>query len=345
MSTAEELVARRAVMINHQPGTVFVRAAMAMALSRSGWMGAARIAKERWPGDGLAEYIERAAIGATGTEVGGGAALVAPGAVEVLNIVRPRTVTGRLPRLRRVPFYRDGAALSIGTAEFAWLGEGIPTPVGRFTFTPVSLPTRKAGGIVVATDALLKMSSVDAEILFRDEIVNGLVEFTDTKFLSADAEVAGVSPAGVANGAVSTATAGDAETDLTVLLSGFTNLEGVSVVASEKTGIALAAKGIFRDGRLYETLPVVLSNAAGNRLIAIDAPNVMYAEEPRIDIDTSNQASIIMDTAPSGVVQVDLDPPTHTSLWQSNLSAVKVLRWMNWQPRTGAVRVITGVTY
>jgi hypothetical protein len=338
MSTAEEQVRNRVVHINAQPASEFVRSAAALALSKSR-AGAAKLAAERWPRTGIAEALQRAATTPTTTASGGTALL--PGTAEFLGLVNPRTVAGRLTRLRRVPLV-DGIAVATTTPTFAWIKEGSPVPAGRLEWTPASLPPRKAGGIVVTSNELLTLPSPAAERLFRNELVDGVVKFTDTKFLSADAAVADTSPAGIANGATSVASAGDAATDLAVLLGGFDSLENVAVVASEKSAIALAGQGAFRDGKLFGVVPVVLSSAAGNRLIAVDQARVLFGDEGGIEVDSASQAAIQMDTTPT-------DPPDAATvfqpLWQQNLVAIKVLRWLNWLALPGAVRVITGVTY
>jgi hypothetical protein len=338
MSTAEQQVRNRVVNINTQTGSQFTRSCMAIALGKSR-SHAAEIAAARWPYDEIAGVLERAATSPT-TSTSGGVALL-PGTTEFLNLVNPRTVAGRLRRLRRVSMI-DGIAVATTAPQFAWIKEGSPVPAGRLEWTPASLPPRKAGGIVIASEDLLKMGNATSEALFRNELVNGIVKFTDTKFLSADAAVADTSPAGLANGANTTASAGNAAADLATLLGGFDSLEDVAVVASEKSAIALAGQGAFRDGLLFGTVPVVLSSAAGNRLIGIDQQRVLFADDGGIEVDSARQAAIQMDTVPT-------DPPSAATVyvptWQQNLVALKVLRWLNWQALSGAVRVVTGVTY
>jgi hypothetical protein len=338
MGTIEEQVRNRVVSVHAQAASEFVRSAAALALSNTR-AGAAKIAAERWPRSGIAEVLQRAATSPT-TSTSGGAALL-PGTTEFLSLVNPRTVAGRLSKLRRVPLI-DGIAIATTAPTFGWIKEFSPVPAGRLEWTLASLPPRKGGGIVVASKELLTMPNVAAERLFRTELVNGIVKFTDAKFLSADAAVADTSPAGLANGANTTASAGNAAADLAVLLGGFDSLEDVAVVASEKTAVALAGQGAFRDGKLFDVVPVVLSSAAGNRLIGIDQSRVLFADDGGIEVDSASQAAIQIDTVPT-------DPPVAATifqpLWVQNLVAIKVLRWLNWQALTGSVRVISGVAY
>jgi hypothetical protein len=338
MSTIEQQVRNRVVNIRDEPASTFVRSVAAMALTK-GTIAAANLAAERWPHSGISEALTRAATTPT-TTASGGAALVAPGASEFLGLVRPRTVTGRMPKLRRVPFY-SGAGIATTTPTFAWVAEGTPLPVGKLEWTPASLPALKAGGITVVSEDLLQLMPA-TEGLFRETLVGGLVQFQDAKFLSSDAAVAGVSPAGITAGAVSTATAGNAAADLAALLSGFETLENVIVVASEKVAIALSGQGSYRDGLLFGVVPVILSNAATNRLIAIDQSRVLFSEDANVEVDVARHAALQLDTTPT-------NPPVaatiYEPLWQRNLVGVKVIRALNWSALAGAVRVVTGVAY
>jgi hypothetical protein len=322
-----------------QTGSLFARTAAALALNKGQSLHmAGQYASERWrdtPEIGL--YLERAAVSLTDSTD----ALVAPGTVEFLNLVRPRTVLGRLTRLAKVPFHR-GAAIASGGAQFSWIGEGAATPVGKLEWSPASLPVRKVGGIAVTSNELLQLETADAETAFMSTLVTGLAAFTDEKFLSTDAEVVDVSPAGILADADATASVDDPAADLATLLDGFDSLDGVTIVLSEKSAIALSGQGAYRNGLLSDVLPVLLSSAADDNIIAIQAPRVLFADEGQTEIGIARHASLQMDTEPTNAPDA---ATTLVSLWQSNAVAVKVMRYLNWSALEGSVRVITGVTY
>lgn len=342
--TAAELVRREAARTaDRHADRPFVRTAIALALSR-GAGEAAEIARRRWGGadEGVVRALEKAASGASTTDNSDG--ILAPAAGHFLASVQPRTVLGRLDKLRRVPVY-EGAALATGGGVWSWVGEGAPVPVGRFTWTQASLDARKAGGIVVFTDTLLRSSSQAAEGVAREELAAGLATLQDATFLSSDAAVAGVSPAGIMNGITAVASTGDPVEDLHELLGGFDSLEDVAVVASGANAVAFANANIFADGLLFGFIPLVISSAAGTNLVAIHQPSVLYADEGGIRIDSARHATIQMDTEPTN----DSGTPTATelvSLWQSNSTALKVIRTLNWQRADDdAVAVISGTDY
>lgn len=328
--------------IRTQPGSLFVRTATALAVGRS--PGEASRFAERWRDTpGVADYLKRAAVGSVGLDDADG--LVLPGTAEFLNLVRPRTIIGRLGRLRRVPFNR-GAALAVGGATFAWTTDGRPAPVGRVTFERASLPEATATGIVVLTEDLAKQSTPAAESVVREEMIAGLAEFLDEQFIDpAIAPEPEVSPGSITNGAPSTASAGDPATDLAALLAGFDTLDGVAILASERSAIAFAhalPAGAYGAGMLYGFLPLIISSAVGDRLVAVHAPSILLADDGQMAVESARHATIQMDDAPPTPVEAG----PLVSLWQTNSTALKVSRTVNWErARADAVHVITGADY
>jgi hypothetical protein len=339
MSTAEQQVAR-VVSVRTAPASQFVRSVIAFALARSGGTGeAATIADERWPHDGIGQALRRAAADPATLD------LVPPGSSEFLSLVTPRTIIGRLSRMRRVPFSR-GIVLGTGTGAFAWIGEGKPTPVGNVNWTPASLPPSKAGGIVVMTEDLLRTPTLSAEGAIRDELVDGITHFLDSAFIDPTvAPVAGESPGSITNDITAIPSSGDPIEDLHALLAEFVTLDGVVVVASEHAliAIATAAPGAVQGGQLFGVVPFVASSAAGNNLVAVHAPSIMYGDEGGIEINSARHATLQMSTTPD---EPWSETTVMTSLWQNNMAAVRVVRWISWQRRnTAAVARVSGASY
>jgi hypothetical protein len=134
---------------------------------------------------------------------------------------------------------------------------------------------------------------------------------------------------------------GDPGADLLAVLGEFTNLDGVSVIASEHALVAIgvAMPGALQGGRLFGIVPVVASSAAGTNLIAIHGPSVLYADPGRMEMDVAHHATLRMDTDPE-------DPDASlASLWQQNLTGLRLIRYINWQAREDAVAVVSGAEY
>lgn len=335
------------VSTSAERGSLFTRSAIAVALGGGVNVEAARHAADRWPDSPrVALTLEKAAT--AGMSTGNAEALAMPGTAEFLAMLRPRTILGRLSRLRRVPVNRS-ATLATGGAAYTWIGEGAPTPVGRLTFEAASLPDRKIGGLAVLTKDLLLSSSPAAEALVREELLGGLANFLDVAFTDPSrAGVPDVSPASITNGITSTPSAGDPSRDLRTLLGGFESLDGVAVIASERQAIAFATAlpvGSFAGGLLFGVVPVVFSSAVGDNLIAMHAPSILFADDGATELDAAEHATLMMDDAPTND-SVTPTPTNVVSLWQANSVALKVTRWLNWErTNTDAVAVVSGADY
>jgi hypothetical protein len=226
------------------------------------------------------------------------------------------------------------------------VGEGAPTPLGRLTWGTASLRPLKAAGIIVLSRELARESSAAAEAVSRREIREALVRFHDGALLSDGAAAANVSPAGLLNGVVGVASVNPA-TDISVLLNGFGAADGVSIILSPRNmvGLAMAAPGAIVNGKLAGVVPLIASSAAGTNVVALHEPSLLLADDGGIALDITTQASLIMDDDPGAVVQATGQPPVETSLWQNNMVGLRVLRFLNWQLRPGAVALIEGATY
>jgi hypothetical protein len=326
-------------------GSAFTRTAASIMLNGGVGPAAFNYASEAFPDTPGVGLAIRAARGPTDTGASGGA-LIAPGTHEFLELVTPRTILGRLARLRKVPLDTN-PALATGGAVNAWLGENAPVPVGQLTWTPGALPPLKFGGIAVATRDMLALATPTAEAAFRDVLVDSAVQFLDASFIGNAAAAANVSPAGIRNGVGGVASV-DAPTDMSALLDGFATLDGVSIIMSERNavGLSMAAPGSIINGKLAGVVPLIASSAAGTNVVAVHAPSVLFGDDGRVELDVAEHALVIMDDDPAAVVQAPGAPPVQTSLWQRGLVGLKILRYINWSvARAGAVSVITGATY
>ena len=100
-------------------------------------------------------------------------------------------------------------------------------------------------------------------------------------------------------------------------------------------GTAVRMQAMLRDLRELG-VKVVISSAAGNKIIGVDADGLLVSEGG-IDIRRGTP-DVQMNDAPDS-------PPTAStvliSTWQRDLVALKVERWINWTARSGAVATLT----
>lgn len=341
-------------------GTAFVRYACALAMSRGNKFEAAEYAK-RWesttPEVTLA--LKAAVNPGTTVEPAWAAPLVAvtPLASEFLELLRPATLIGKIPGLRMVPF-NISAAVQTGGGTYGFVGEGAPKPVGNLQLTSATLPIAKAAGIIVISQELARLSSPRAEDVVRTDMVNGMAEFLDGKFIDpTNAGVAGVEPASITNAAVSVGSAGtsgaNAETDFKNLVGSMIavnqSIAGLVLIMSESNALNLSlartTNGEFMfpnlsaGGGSIAGIAVVTSQKAGTTVALVSPRDILMADDGGVDIDVSTQAAVELNTVPTSPVSA---ASVLVSLWQNNLIGLKAERFINWKrARLAGVRYTT----
>lgn len=365
---------------NLPKGTAFTRYAMALARSKGNLMQAAEIAKGWKDSTPEVETVLKAAVAAgTTTDSDWAAPLVEYQnmASEFAELLRPQTIIGRIPGLRRVPFNIKVPRQTAGSSA-SWVGEGAPKPVGALAFDQISLGHTKLAGIVVLTDELVRFSNPSAEAIVRQDLIDTIVSTMDRDFVDpANAGTTDVKPASITNGVTPvTASGTDAEAvraDVKALFAKFIaanmSLAGAVWIMSEVQALGLAMMlnplgqpefpGLQINGTsggTFFSLPVVLSenvvaNAGsgspitgdGGRLVLAKASEILLADDGQVMLDASREASLQMDSAPT-------DPPTSStvmvSLWQMNMVGLRAERFINWKKRrAGAVQYIDAANY
>lgn len=289
---------------------------------------------------------------------------------EFFEMLRASTIIGRIPNLRAVPF-NISVPRALTDPTGYWVGQGDVKPVSSLTFDSVTLPFHKVAGIVPITEELARFSNPSAEGIIRSALVGALTYRVDRDFLDPSIAAVGVvNPASITNGVtptVATGTTADAfRDDLGTMMSIYLGLNmspsGVVLVMTSQQALKL---GLMRNslgqkefpdisiaGGSLEGIPVVTSEnivatggspTDGYPIVAINAPEVMVADDGGVSIDVSREASLQMNDAP--------DSPETTStvlvsLWQRNYVAFKAERFITWKKgRTGAVQYISSAKY
>lgn len=275
-----------------------------------------------------------------------------PIAQEFFDLVRDRSVFGRLESLRRVPFGVRMMSMVTGSTGY-WVGESNPKPVSKPTLSGSSLKTAKVAGLVVQTrEALQRGGNVAEDAIIRD-MQGAVTDVWDLAFLDAtNAGVADERPASITNGAPTIASTGDAVTDIGALIAAFDgDLSAAAFVSDPKTAaqLALANGGTaFPDagprGGSLVGLPLITSRTSprdtnGGQIALVDASGIAAADEG-LRMSVSNQATLQMRDDP-------VDGPTNAvSLFQTNSVAFLAEVVTNWEvQREGSVVVLTGADY
>jgi hypothetical protein len=185
--------------------------------------------------------------------------------------------------------------------------------------------------------------------------------FLDGQFIDPGvAASANVSPASILNGASNVRqaaavwnTAANVETDVKAFLSTFQaneiTMEGAVWVMTPDVALSLsmirttggenfAYPDITMNGGTWFGIPVITSNSvphsvsAGSIVALVKQSEVFLADDNQVAIDVSTEASLEMDSAPSGTSAT----PTAAqlvSMFQTNSMAIRVERVINWSRR------------
>lgn len=354
---------------NVQKGTAFVRMCMAMAAGHGDSYLTQQYAKQ-WKDstpevEQMVEHMWRTkaavAVGTTTDATWAGPLVVTQPLNEFLEMLRPRTLLGRIPGLRQVPFNVSIPTQTTG-GTYGWVGQNKPKPVTKADYATISVPFAKAAGIIVMSEELVTLSTPSAENLVREEMIAGMSTFLDTQFNDpAVTAVANVNPAAITVGASTAAasgvTAAAAKADLAASIAVFTAagvpLEGSVWLMNDSNafGISMSMNALgqplfpsmtAQGGTLFG-MPVIVSNNVSTRVILMHAPSILFADEGGVRVDVSREASVQMDSAPTDTVDATT---VYLSLWQRNLVGLRAERMITWiRARTAAVRYITAAAY
>jgi len=358
METVERLSTHTANLVTAARALDYVRFLSLCFKNDGRKMQAAEVFKMQNPRSVNLELVEKAAVAAGSTTDATWAGPLAPTnalADSFLELLRPATILGRIPNLRKVPF-NVGVPQQTAAGSYGWTGQGAPTTVTKADFATITLGVAKTSGIIVVTEELAKLSLPGSETVLRDELIQGMARFLDLQFVDETvAAVANVSPASILNGTVAIVSSGtsqaNAATDLEALLTAFVtanaNVESMVLLMKPANAIALARATNtptlgLRGGSIYG-VPVVCSNNVGDRLIAIDAQGILYADDNGVEIDASRNAVVQMDGTPD-------NPGTAStvmvSMYQQNFVSFRGVRWINWKRAAlSSAKFVSGAAY
>jgi HK97 family phage major capsid protein/HK97 family phage prohead protease len=347
------------VKSNAPIGSAFVRLACAKLVCNGNLHEAAEYAK-RWD-DSTPEVslALKAAIapGATTDPAWAGALVNQNIAADFLELLRPATILGKISGLRNVPFNTKVPAQTAG-GTYAWVGEAKPKPLTKLAFASVSLGMSKAAGIIVLTEELVRLSSPSAEALCRADMVAGIAQFLDSQFIDpAVAEVVGINPASITNGAPTAAATTNPLADFLGLINHFaTNnipVDGLAFIMSASNALSLSFRsnldgspqfpGINVSGGNWRGLQIITSNTAGGNVIALQPSQILYADDGGVTIDASREASLQMDSAPMSPADATT---VYVSLWQANAVGLRAERFVSWKrANANAVKYLTATAW
>jgi HK97 family phage major capsid protein len=362
-------------------GTAFARYVGAIAHTKGDREAAARFAANRWK-DSTPEVemvlrtdldlIEKTAVNAgTTTDSTWAAPLVVYNNMqqEFIDYLRPLTIIGRINGFRRVPFKTKVPRQTSG-ATVNWVGEGKVKPLTSLAFDTVTLEHHKVAGIIPLTEELVKFSNPGAEELVRSDLASAIAQFLDVEFIDVTNASTDVSPASVtygltpivASGTTAAAFRYDVKQMFAQLLTANLQIAGGVWVMTQQQAVALAMMqnslgqaefpGISVTGGTLLGFPVITSENVpatggsptdGYAITFILPGEILLADDGGVMVDISREATLQMETTPDSPFSAST---SLVSLWQHNMVAVKVERFITWQKRrTNAAALIASAKY
>lgn len=368
VKTAPTILIKKEDAADKFKGQAYTRLVIAKALANLDGISPLAIAQKRW-GRSNPMLVDRVKADVAGGGSGSGewgAELVAADARytgDFISFLTSKTVFDRLG-LREVP-----ANVQIkgqdGTATGYWVGQSKAIPASGQSFSAVNLTPLKVAAIAVISNELLRDSTPAAEQLIRDALIDASAQRIDGTFLSATAASAGVSPAGVLNGLSAIASEGvDAagvRADIKALYASFItakNASGLKLVMNPALakGIQLLVNalglvefaGINQDGgTLLGDVVVTGDNVNANHMMLLKPSDIYRIGDMGIQVSISREAMIEQGTTPTGATDTPVAASEKfTSMFQSESTAIKIVRPVNFQlRRAGVVQYIDDADY
>lgn len=281
-----------------------------------------------------------------------------------IEMLRAQSIVARFPG-RQMEFGGDSSIKiprQTGGAKGSFIGQNKGIPVGALAFDDLELTPKKAAIIVPATNELLSKSSPSALQLIQDDIIAGTGETIDTLFVSNSAAVAGISPAGLLNGADTSASAGatlaNIDTDTKTMIA---NMLAANVPMTNPVWIMNPVRfnslAHIRDGAggkafpetangMFGSYPVILStNVTATEVILSDASQVIVASDYAPMLSISEDATLVLDdTVPAPGIGDEVDAAITgagaapaadriASMYQQDAVAIRLKMAIDWGHR------------
>lgn len=287
---------------------------------------------------------------------------------DLRELIRPRSILGRLAGLRRVPFDCRMIQATSGTTA-GWAGDGNPIPAAKMNLSADLLTRRSLGAIAAFDEELAKSSDPMASSVISRDLANACLLAEDqafANFLNAGTDLKPAaatygSPTFDSTGTNATAWDYDLGRLVTSLLDNGSNLEFATWVMDNATARMLAAlrdtggpafPGVQIKGiGVLHGLPQIASGAIApvgspieRYLALVDADQVWYADDGEADIAFAKAGSFQMVDNPTNSAN-DGTATTQVSLWHTHSVGVRAVRTVNWAPTSvNACAVLKGFT-
>lgn len=254
-----------------------------------------------------------------------------------LPLIQRRSLIGQIDAVR--PFYRvpENVRVLFGdNPDAAFVREGAEIPILQTDLATVVMTPKRISAIQIVTAELARSN---AEHLLSKSIITSTAKAESQAFIST-APPTTEAPAGALYG-LTPLTGTVLADDVATLVAGFEgDLSQAVLVVSPKTAIKLA--GIYPTAGMNGSvgdLPIIANHSVPNDLMAIIEPQRILLTDSGVDFEISKDATLVMRDEDGVTVTGDLN------LFQQNLQAARINRYIDWKPAAGSTVAIVGGSY
>lgn len=255
-----------------------------------------------------------------------------------LPLIQRRSLIGQVQAVKGFHVVPENVRVLFGdNPDAAFVREGAEIPILQSDLSTVVMTPKRISAIQIITQELARSN---AEHLLSKAIITSTAKAESEAFISTNA-AAPEAPAGVLNGLTPLTGTVSLADDVATLVAGFEgDLSQAVLVVSPKTAIKLA--GIYPTAGIggdIGGLAIVANHAVPNDLMTIIEPQRILLTDSGVDFEISKDATLVMRDELDNTVTGELN------LFQRQLQAARINRYIDWKPAAGAVAVITGGTY
>ncbi|MCA2402605.1 phage major capsid protein [Enterobacter sp. CCUG 70166] len=296
---------------------MLVKAAQALVKTNGRYSEAREIVKD----EKVAAYLGKALVSGS-TSMGNPLVTTDIVAREFAEYAFSLSIPGRImANAMQLPFKSQVGSVSGIGAGWVKEAQAVPVTKGQVVKSGVLSPF-KVASLVVLSDELVSLSTPGTESVIRNMMVSEAVRKIDQKFLSADAEVEDLSPAGAFLNAPS---AGDLSAAIDLHISNGNSVSGSALVMPLTSVLSLTIDQL----RQFDLLGIsVMPSQYAKGLSLIDPANMIINVEGA-GLMTTREGTVEMSDAPVN----NTSQPTHSeqvSLYQANAAAIMSIIYCAW---------------
>src|SRR5690554_4012707 len=255
-----------------------------------------------------------------------------------LPLIQRRSLIGQIQAVKGFYVVPENVRVLFGdNPDAAFVREGAEIPILQSDLSTVVMTPKRISAIQIITAELAK---TNAEHLLSKAIITSTAKAESQAFISTAAATP-EAPAGAFYGVTPLNGTTSLVDDFASLMAAFDgDLSQAVLVVSPLTAVKMTSvwPNAGMNGSVGD-LPIISNHAVPNDFMGIIEPQRVLLTDSGVDFEISKDATLVMRDEDGVTVTGDLN------LFQQNLQAARINRYIDWKPAAGAAVVITGGTY